>query len=502
VLRRRDEAEGSEAASVVGLTVRFVFENARVLTAEPRRPVAAALAVDGTRIVAVGDRRAVTRAAGRGAVAIDCDGGTVLPGLIDPHLHLFGLAARDAHLDCSAFGDVDALVAAIATRTTASEPGAWIRGEGLDEVRLGRLPSLAELDRAAPANPVRLRHRSRHASLLSSRALARMPRDVAGVDRSTGLVSGREPLVGKIVGPLPRGELERGLVRASRELAAFGVTTVADATPRRASAVAPLRRLIDAGDFAQRVFAMRPWNVPAWRGRGRLRPGPVKIMVEETPHGLDPEPRALARRIRHAAAAGAQVAVHCVGVATLVAALDAFAALPRAHRRGRRHRLEHLAECPPPLVARVAALELTVVSNPAFVYWRGDVYRRETDGDARAWLYRARTLIDAGIPVAAASDAPVVPANPWITMAAARTRRTRDGETLGARERVDPARALAMVTADAARALHADRLGTIAPGAPADLVVVGLDPLRASPAALRDAPVALTMIDGRVVWRA
>jgi predicted amidohydrolase YtcJ len=462
----------------------------------------AALAVDGARVRAVGERRAVLRAAGRGAVAIDCGGATVLPGLIDPHLHLFGLAARDAHLDCSPFTEVDALVAAIASRAAGSPPGAWVRGEGLDEVRLGRLPVAAELDRAAPANPVRLRHRSRHASLLSSRALARLPSELDGVDRSTGLVTGQEPLVGTIVGRLPRDELARGLVQASRDLARFGITTVADATPRRPGELVPLRRLMQSGTFAQRVFAMRPWNAPAWRGRGRLRPGPVKIMVEETPHGLVPAPGELARRIRRAAARGAQVAVHCIGAATLVAALDAFAALPAAQRRGRRHRLEHLAECPPPLVARIAALDLTVVSNPAFVYWRGDVYRRETDGDARAWLYRARSLIAAGIPLAAASDAPVVSANPWVGMAAARSRRTCDGRVLGPHERVDAAQALAMATSEAARALHADRLGVLAPGAPADLVVVGIDPLRAAPAALRDAQVALTMIDGRIVWRA
>jgi predicted amidohydrolase YtcJ len=456
--------------------------------------------------VAVGERRAVLRAAGRGVVAIDCQGATVLPGLIDPHLHLFGLAARDAHLDCAAFADVDALVDAVSARASATPPGAWVRGEGLDEARLGRLPTAAELDRAAPAHPVRLRHRSRHASVLSSRGLARLPSAVAGVERAhgrpTGLVSGQEPVVGEIVGRLPRRELERGLVRASRELAASGITTVADASPRRVAELAPLRRLIATGAFAQRVFAMRPWNARPWRGRGRLRPGPVKIMVEETPHGLVPAPPELARRIRRAAAGGAQVAVHCLGAATLVAALDAFAALPAAQRRGRRHRLEHLGECPPPLVARIAALELMVVSNPAFVYWRGDVYRRETDGDARAWLYRARSLIAAGIAVAAASDAPVVPPDPWIGIAAARTRRTRDGRVLGARERVGGAQALAMVTREAARTLHADRLGRLVAGAPADLAVVDVDPTRASPAALHDVRVALTMVDGRIVWRA
>ena len=370
-----------------------------------------------SRVVAVGDRRTVTRVAGARAERIDCGGATVLPGIVDPHLHLFGLAARDAHLDCAGFDDVAALLEAIRRRAEGLAPETWLRGEGLDESRLDRLPTAAELERAAPRNPVRLRHRSRHASVLSSSGLVRLPLDARGLD---GLVAGREDVVGTAVGPLAAHEIAAGLARTSRELAACGITTVADATPRRWVALAPLRRAMGDGAFAQRVFAMRPWDGPTWRGRDRLQPGPVKIMVEETPAGLVPSPVEIGRRIRVAVARGAQVAVHCVGAATLVAVLDAFAALPARARRGRRHRLEHVAECPPPLVARIAALDLTVVTNPAFVYWRGDVYRRETDGAAQAWLYRAQSLIAAGVPVAAASDAPVVPPDPWLGIAAAR----------------------------------------------------------------------------------
>jgi predicted amidohydrolase YtcJ len=368
------------------------------------------------------------------------------------------------------------------------------------------LPTAAELEQAAPRNPVRLRHRSRHASVLSRQGLARLPSGLAGVERHrgqpTGLVAGHEDVVGRVVGRLPRATIDAGLARTSRELAALGVTTVADATPRGAAALAAFRRAVESGAFVQRLFAMRPWNVPAWRARGRLQPGPVKIMVEETFAGLVPTTTEIARRIRVAARRGDQVAVHCIGAATLIAVLDAFAALPDRDRVGRRHRLEHLGECPPSLVARIAALDLMVVTNPAFVYWRGDVYRRETQGAARSWLYRAQSLATAGVVVAGASDAPVVPPDPWLGMSAARTRRTREGHALGPSERVDAATALAMWTREAGRALRADRLGVLAPGAPADVIVVPRDPVRATPAALRAMRPRFTMIDGHVVWPA
>ena len=506
MLRSRDEGEGSEAASVLGLTrADWLLHDARIVTFDPRRPVAQAIAVRGGHVLALGSSAALRRLAGPGTETVDCRGATVLPGLIDPHLHLFGLAARRLNLDCAEVASVADLLAAVAARADDLPPGAWLRGEGLDEARLGRLPTAAELEEAAPARPVRLRHRSRHASVLSTSALRRLGAG-PGVERrdgaATGLISGREEVLGRLVGRLPPDEMRDALAATARELAAVGLTTVADATPRAARGLAPLREAMAMGRFPLRVFAMRPPGSRPWRPVGRLFPGAVKVMVEEDPRGLRPRPATLARRIAIAAAAGAQVAVHCVGAGTLVAALAAFAALPRTERAGRRHRLEHVAECPPPLIRHIAALGLTVVTNPAFVHWRGDAYVAEAADVPRAWLYRMRSLERAGIRVAGASDAPVVPASPWVGIAAARSRRTAGGMLLGPAERIGPAAALRLFTTGAAFALGADRLGRLVPGGPADLVVMEPDPLRASPDELADARVRLVLAAGERAWPA
>jgi hypothetical protein len=478
-----------------------------VVTLDPRRPRAAAIAVGGGRVLGLGTPPALRRLAGARTTRVDCRGATVLPGLIDPHLHLFALAARAAHLDCAApaIQGITDLLTALRGHAARLPPGAWVRGEGLDEARLGRLPTAAELERASGGRPVRLRHRSRHASVLSGDAL-RLLGSTAGVERRagipTGLVHGREEALGSLVGPLPATVLADGLAATARELAALGVTTVAEATPRSPRGLGPLRRVIAEQRFPLRVHAMRPRGARPWPAAGRLRPGPVKIMVDEEPRGLRPRPSTLARRVARAAASGAQIAVHCVGAATLVAVLAAFAALPPALRSGRRHRLEHVAECPPALVAEIAALGLTVVTNPAFVHWRGDVYRSETPGAARSWLYRARTLAAAGVALAGASDAPVVPASPWTGIATARSRRTAAGAVLGPGERLGAEAALRLFTSGAAFALGDDRLGRLVAGGPADLIVVEPDPLRAPPDELTSARVALTLVAGERVWPA
>ena len=474
------------------------------MTLDPATPRAAAVAVRDGRVLAVGSRADVRRAAGSAAGHIDCTGATVLPGLVDPHLHLMALAGRAAHLDCGRFRSVGDLLAAVRRRALGTARGDWVRGEGLDEVALGRLPSAAELDAASPHAPVRLRHRSRHASVLSGCALARLGRR-PGVERcagqTTGLVYGEERAIGRTVGPLPPAVVATGLASAGAELTALGLTTVADATPRSWQALAPLREAVDSGGMPLRVFAMRPAGGRPWPRATRLRPGPVKVMVEDGPDGLRPTAAGLVRRVALAAQGGA-VAVHCVSAATLVAALDAFAALPRRNRTAAPHRLEHVAECPPPLLRRIAALRLTVVTNPAFVRVRGDVYRGETHPGAWGWLYRARSLAAAGVPLAAGSDAPIGPVNPWIGLAVAQSRRTASGAVLGPGERLGVDAALDLFTRGAAAALGAWDLGRLRYGGPADLVVVEPDPLRAPADEVAATRVRLTMIGGAVVWHA
>ena len=277
------------------------------MTLDPAAPRASAVAVRDGRVLAVGGTNEVRRAAGRTVRRLDCGGATVLPGIVDPHLHLLALATRGAHLDCGPFRTIEELLTAVRMRARALPAGSWLRGEGLDETRLGRLPTATELDRTSPRAPVRLRHRSRHASVLSGAGLQLLGRR-AGIElrggRPTGLVHGDERAISRVVGPLPREVLVTGLADVARELVALGITTVADATPRTWASAAPLREAMASRRFTPRVFAMRSPGAARWRGECPYA-GPVKIMVEEGPSGMtrarrcwrvgSPAPRATGR---------------------------------------------------------------------------------------------------------------------------------------------------------------------------------------------------------------
>ena len=217
--------------------------------------------------------------------------------------------------------------------------------------------------------------------------------------------------------------------------------------------------------------------------------GPVKVLLDDD---ALPTLEELESTARAAHAEDRAIAFHCVTRLQLVvaiAALDAAGARPG-------DRIEHGSVIPAELIAPLQRLAVTVVTQPHFVAERGDDYLREVDAVDRDSLYRVQSLVAAGIPVAAGTDAPFGGFDPWASMAAAVERRTRNGRDIGAGERIDT-RAAVDLYLGSAGAPATPR--TIAVGQPADLCLLGV-PWRALPSALRDAPVQRTYVAGTPVY--
>jgi predicted amidohydrolase YtcJ len=191
-------------------------------------------------------------------------------------------------------------------------------------------------------------------------------------------------------------------------------------------------------------------------------------------------------------AAGRPVAVHCVtadALALLLAAWAEVGAWPT-------DRVEHGAVIPAAALPALAALGVTVVTQPGFVAERGDRYRAEIDESEQADLWRCATLLRGGIGVAGGTDAPYGPADPWRAMAAAVDRRTPSGAVLGADEGLDPQRALGLFLGTAADPGGPSR--RIEPGAPGDLCVLDR-PRREAFADLAAVEVTASFVAGAVV---
>jgi predicted amidohydrolase YtcJ len=212
----------------------------------------------------------------------------------------------------------------------------------------------------------------------------------------------------------------------------------------------------------------------------------VKVILDDD---ALPPLEELAGRVASAHNEGRGIALHCVTRAQLVLALAAL------HDAGAApgDRIEHAAVVPDELVDELRAV--TVVTQPGFIAERGDAYLSDVETDDLPFLYRCRSLLDAGVGVAAGTDAPFGGADPWASIKAAVERRTRSGALLGPRERLAPADALKLFLGKAEAPSVVKR---IEPGALGDLCVLHcpLDAALADPSAKA---VRATVIAGTVV---
>ena len=487
---------------------------ARVLTPDGAslRHTHDAVACFEGRIVAVGTPEDCARALPAAYRRIEAPEASVLPGFIDAHLHILAAAMAEAGVDCSprAVSSVPELLDVIARAAAERPRGTWVRAHGYEETMLAerRHPTRAELDAAAPDHAVRLTHRSGHAEVLNSRALA-----LAGIDESVpelpGAAFGRSLDDGRLDGlllgtadrveavmPPPDPSAVADAVRAwARARLAEGVTTLADAGPRNGRAEwETLAGLAADGTLPQRLVVMEGADhigeLPEQSAEGRVRRGEVKLqprVLEGEAIGVDD----LVAVVRRAAAAGRRVAVHAPTVESVRAALDAF----RAAGEPRGHRVEHAPLLPPDLVEAIAAAGVTVVAQPGLLTEVTPRYEQLLPPDERERFHPWREVLDAGVLLAFSSDAPVSRSGPLAASAAASSERPA---TLAPGQAVESLEALAAWTSGAAAASGFDDRGQIEPGRVADLVVVE-GPLETDPAACR---VVASVVGGEVVYEA
>ena len=450
-----------------------------------------------------------------GEPQLDAAGAQLVVGLHDHHVHLRALAAASSSVAVGPehVGDGDGLVAALRAASATLPPGAWLRAVGYHESVAGAVDR-AVLDAWAPDRPVRMQHRSGMLWMLNSAAVERLgvegapdegvERDRAG--RSTGRLWRMDAWLG---GRLRAGagaaatrtataRQAASLARHATAAAARGVTGFTDATPGRSDDdLAALAALSRAGTVAQRLHLMVRPDQPAPPaeaiiGSPLVSTGPVKIVLDDD---RLPPLDDLTATIRRAHQRRHPVAIHCVTAAQLVLALAAFTdARPAVgdppHHDAGGDRIEHGAVIPAAVIPILAASGLTVVTQPAFVAERGDSYHADVPAGEHADLWRAASLERAGVRLAAGSDAPHGPADPWRAIDAATRRRTPSGAVLGAEEVVDTATARRWWSGYPDQPARVRR---VAVGAPADLILVG-------PGAEPD--VRATIVAGTIVWEA
>ena len=504
------------------------FRNAAAITMDAQRPHANTVLVKDNRIAWVGDEKDTPST--HADRVIDCAGATLLPGLNDAHIHLLAHAASLRHLDCSqrtvsSIADVQRL---LGSRTQTTPTGQWLRGTGYDEFHLAekRHPTRHDLDTATPNHLVRLDHRSSHACVLNSRGLrevgitADTPDPIDGVilrdetGEPTGLLLEMNSYVSQRM-PLPdQSTLHQSVTEASRQLLSWGITSLQDATPGNGlEQWDALLRLTQAGAVRQRLTLMPgihhvqqfaeerlTHNV----GGSTMRIGPAKLVVTLTTGALHPPEEEIRRLAHEAHQLGSPVAVHAVEREAIRAVTRALQECDADRSTASyRDRIEHCSEATPDVLEQLTDSGITVVTQPGFLYESGERYRAKVPAELQPWLYPLNALRQAGVPLAAGSDAPVASPNPWQGIYAAVTRRDSSGLALHPEQGLSVEEALALWTSGAAYAAGEElNIGMLRPGMLADLVLLDRDVANAPPDELLTCTVAMTMVGGDVVWEA
>ena len=492
-----------------------IFSGGPILTMDVACPNTEVVVVEDDRIVAVGAVGLATQYPD--ARSVDLRGRTLLPGFIDAHNHLCIAALHPRWADLSNARDVDALRDALLGQAATEPDATWVRGVGWSDLEDGFTPTRDDLDAIGIERPVIVVHYSYHQCVVSSAGLDALGLSDATPDPAGGSLG--RTASGALDGVLYERAFSEAHARsmeayrdpdrwadhiaeAARGLVREGVVSVHDAAcPPSAELV--YRTLVRDGRLPISVVLMphaeallspldrsRLNGPKTGEGDQRLKVGPVKLFADG---GVLP---AIAGRIHgHAISLGLvfedleaqvltvvehgfRVAVHAIGNRGADDTLTAFAAASRARPDDDlRMRIEHATLLSRPQSQRMAELGAVAVVQPGFLHHMGGA----VDGfelDDATWMPFG-ALAEAGVVLAASSDAPCAFHEPLLTSSRGVTRVTSKGTVLGPAQSLPYEAWLRAYTVDAAFAggQEADR-GRLAPGLQADLVVLEgeLDP--------------------------
>jgi len=519
-----------------------ILHNARIFTGIAGHRWAHTLAIANGRIIGV-DQSARPWNGAPDVVTEDLKGALVIPGITDAHIHLMWYAQGLRELDLRDLDRAETL-ACIAKKALETAPGTWITGRGWDQNiwEETSYPTAAELDRAAPYHPVLLNAKSGHvvvANTLAMRAAAitaEMPDPIHGLigrdehGQPNGLFF--EDAIECVIRAKPKPDLDTlvSLIEeAQRNLLARGITGVHDVDGN--PAFGAFQALKKRGGLKIRIVkyvrlealdAVIEAGLRSGFGDDQLLFGGLKLFAdgalgartaamfspyEEEPDNiglLTLEPGQLMGIAQRAASNGLALAIHAIGDRTNRMVLDVLEAVKPIDPH-LRHRIEHVQLIDKADQARLGRSGFIASMQPTHAIHdikMADRYWGSRSAQAYAW----RSIKDAGATLAFGSDCPIEVFDPFLGLYAAVTRRSETDGYPGpdgwySAQRLTLTEALRAYTAGAAYAAGLeDRLGCLAPGYHADLVILNHNIFELPPEALLETKITRAMIEG--VWQA
>ncbi len=529
-----------------------ILINATIHTLNPEHPTATALAIDEERILAVGTDDFIQAEFARKGPVLNLEGRTVLPGLTDAHVHLQLYARSLTHIDCETSTLAECLER-VRARAAVTAPGGWILGHGWQQndwddctQGVGGFPTAAMLDEISALHPIYLTAKSLHAGWANTAALRASQITNASPDPAGGalqrfadasptgiLLEGAMSLVSQAIPPAPDEQVIHEIENAQRRLWQLGLTGLHDFDRRRCFVA--LQTMQARGTLHLRVIKSLPvedldhavgLGLRTGFGNDMLRIGHVKAFADGAlgphtaamlqPYEDDPantgmlllDSEEIMEIGRLAGSNGLGLVIHAIGDRANHEVLNAYAGLRKFEQENGlphyRHRIEHVQLIHPDDLPRLAPLGIIASMQP--IHATSDMYAADRFWGERAeYSYAWQSIWMTGAPIAFGSDAPVESPNPFWGIHAAVTRTRPPGlpnpEGWRPAQKVSRLQAIAGFTTGAAFAAGVeDRLGHLAPGTLADLIVLDTDPFTCAPDEIRDIHPLKTMVNGEWVF--
>jgi predicted amidohydrolase YtcJ len=533
------------------VTADLILTNAKVVTLDAASSTAQAVAVRDGRVLAVGSAGDIGRLAGGTTRTLDLQGRTVIPGLMDSHVHVSGIGAStftDAQIgDARSIPEVLAIIAAAAAKKA---PGEWVVVSGdLRHTRIKerRYPTRAELDAVATNNPVLVP--TGHLSTANSLALqaAGITRDtpdpVGGLIRRdasgepTGVLESRAAALVSALIPPRDADMKMAILSAQQKLVRMGMTSLRE--PGVSLDVLQAYRQLNSENrlLVRSSVALRPrafddtalrqiesWAPEKAPGDDMLKVWGIKLAVDGglvlTNAGLMKEPyldkpgyrgvqstptEALYRMISTANRVGLPVTVHATGDAGMETVMEIYDRVSAEKDiRGKRFAIEH-ADLPTPRSLELMRKLQVVASVQPSMLTTAPAILLDQLGPARAATFLPyQTYKQYGIAMAGGSDAPAFEVNPYHGIWSVVTRKVRTADVVVApRQRLTREEALRLYVQGGAYLTFEENVkGSIEPGKLADFAVLSEDIMTVDEDRIPAITPVLTIVGGRIVYDA
>ena len=523
-----------------------LYFNGDILTLEENLYVDAIL-IKGEKIYKLGKKEDLISIASKDVELIDLNGKTLIPSFIDSHSHFSGYASSFTQVDLKEAINFDEIVDAIQKfiKKNKIPKGKWIQAENYDQNFLEEKahPTKDILDKAAPDNPIVVKHKSGHMGVLNSLGLEELKIDINTPNPEGGVIEKKN---GELTGyleenayinyiqsiPMPTNEeLMECFIKAQDAYLSYGITTaqegmVVDLLSGLFQYLIKEKMLnidlIGYLDINNAEELKEKFKNCIKKYDNHIKIGGYKTFLDGSPQGETAWMRTpytrrenyfgygvqkdeeLKSKLEKALKEDMQILAHCNGDAACQQYINQYKKAVKNIdvKKDIRPVIIHAQLLDKDQLDDVKALNMIPSFFLAHVYHWGDIHIKNFGIERASRISLAKSALDKGIKFTLHQDSPVIEPNMLETIWCAVNRITKNGVVLGSNEEITPLDALKAVTKNAAyQYFEEDIKGTLKEGKLADLVILDKNILKVDPKEIKDIQVLETIKEGKTLFK-